>query len=437
MTRHTKPRRPHHTSRHHTAQPRTVPHQYAPLSLTCHVLLLSPVPLCITSFNTTLLPTSTYITHTIPLNHAHTLHPSSLQLIPSQVFATNSHADTYCPYLHAFIKRWAEIPDADAADPDVEQKLKLTDDERYQRRVANLIRYPYIAATFFHLKTELYVEHICKGIMGADAHWMRYVPTCRLNVEQCVQQCVLPFSPFTLHPCPISLVVWFRYEWQSRGSTHVHYFLWLRDAPNLSYLDEWVRETALQMFGEKAELDEAKADQLVARLNERAKAAISDCSCESPACACDRIPCQACVQCDCNCHFPLTAAQLGETAVCTCNCLAARDPEERTCDCRATRDAKWWEERCTRWSDAWDKAADKPDSVGDDHPSTKRHWSHTCLQDECSVADNESLTAQVDSVKAEVSAVRNQVNRHSKHTPYCLRRDPKTGKLIVSNLLSF
>ena len=45
-----------------------------------------------------------------------------------------------------------------------------------------------------------------------------------------------------------------------------------------------------------------------------------------------------------------------------------------------------------------------------------------------SVTDNESASKQIDLVKSEVSALRNQVNRHSKHTPYCLRRDQKSGQ---------
>ena len=100
------------------------------------------------------------------------LHPTQSPLL-WQVFATNSHADTYDPYLALFIKTWAEIPDGAATDPDVDRKLDISDNERYERRAANLKRYPHIVATYFHMKTELYVEYICKGIMGADAYWMR------------------------------------------------------------------------------------------------------------------------------------------------------------------------------------------------------------------------------------------------------------------------
>ena len=102
----------------------------------------------------------------------------------------------------------------------------------------------------------------------------------------------------------------------------MHYFLWLRDAPDLSYLDEWVRETALKMFGKDSVLDEGMADQLVARLNERAAAAVCDCDADVT-CACN--PTTRCSGCECDCHLPLSKAQFGATAECNCDCKAARD----------------------------------------------------------------------------------------------------------------
>ena len=96
------------------------------------------------------------------------------QLGDPHVFATTSHADTYCPYLHAFIKTWAQIEDDSPDNPDVDCTLEISSDERYTRRAKNLARYPHIVATFFHLKMKLYIEHVCKGILGANAWWMRY-----------------------------------------------------------------------------------------------------------------------------------------------------------------------------------------------------------------------------------------------------------------------
>lgn len=93
------------------------------------------------------------------------------QLGDPHVFATTSHADTHCPYLHKFIKTWAGIADDSTDDPEAQD---ITPDQCYARRAANLGRYPHIVATFFHLKMQLYVEHVCRGMLGADAWWMRY-----------------------------------------------------------------------------------------------------------------------------------------------------------------------------------------------------------------------------------------------------------------------
>ena len=80
----------------------------------------------------------------------------------------------------------------------------LTLSQCYKRRLANIVAYPHLTAQFFHLKTELFFEHIGESL-GCEAHWCRY-------------------------------------EWQARGSTHAHYFLWLKDAPDVSFLDAWVQD---------------------------------------------------------------------------------------------------------------------------------------------------------------------------------------------------
>ena len=40
---------------------------------------------------------------------------------------------------------------------------------------------------------------------------------------------------------------WSRYEWQSRGSTHAHYFLWFRDAPDVSFLEDWTQQAMAKL----------------------------------------------------------------------------------------------------------------------------------------------------------------------------------------------
>lgn len=113
------------------------------------------------------------------------------QLGHAHVFATNSHADTHCPYLHEFIAAWAQkalpIPSGAqlaALDDDIDafwvpQRHDpaypgLSKDERYARRCASLRRFPHVVAQFFHLKTELFIRHVCEEALGANAYWGRY-----------------------------------------------------------------------------------------------------------------------------------------------------------------------------------------------------------------------------------------------------------------------
>ena len=113
---------------------------------------------------------------------------------------TNSHADTYCPYLAKYIKVHAQIADGAVDDPECSH---LSKNGLYGVKLRNIIKYPHLVAEFFHLKTELMVEYV-GSCMGCMAHWCRY-------------------------------------EWQMRGSTHVHYFFWCKGAPRLQFLDDWVK----------------------------------------------------------------------------------------------------------------------------------------------------------------------------------------------------
>ena len=121
------------------------------------------------------------------------------------VFATNSHADTHCPYLHTYILEWARPWLGDQFDERDPFLPGLSESSKYERRVRNLRDFPLPVAEFFHRKTELFIEQIGRAGLGVDHYWVRY-------------------------------------EWQSRGSTHAHYFLWLRGAPDMSFLNEWTRK---------------------------------------------------------------------------------------------------------------------------------------------------------------------------------------------------
>ena len=118
---------------------------------------------------------------------------------------------------------------------------------RYRRRCQNLKQYPLITAKYFHRKTELFVQQIATDTLGADAHWMRY-------------------------------------EWQSRGSTHVHYFLWLRGAPCTDFLNRWTRAAIDEKMRTKEDgvLHEDDIDEIVEDLNARATAAMRHHAIKSP-----------------------------------------------------------------------------------------------------------------------------------------------------------
>ena len=87
------------------------------------------------------------------------------------VFATHSFADTFCPYLAEFILAWRGIDRGGSKSPSAPG---LSEKEAKSRKCALLEANPSLAAHFFALKTELYLEHVCIGILGAQAYWSRY-----------------------------------------------------------------------------------------------------------------------------------------------------------------------------------------------------------------------------------------------------------------------
>jgi hypothetical protein len=292
------------------------------------------------------------------------------------VFATNSHADTHCPYLQDFIKAWASAdfePGGASVDWDA-RAAGLSDDERYKRRVRNLKFYPHLVALFFHLKTELYVEHICKGILKANAYWMRY-------------------------------------EWQARGSTHVHYFLWLSDTPEItSILDRLTAKVAGSILTDGQETSEAQLEELVDTLNAHAQIAAG-----------------------------ITRAKQEPGT--------APPPDASKDDEALAEAAEYWGARCTRWNVFWDKDRHKPNratgigahacsqeapsnklcgacesaadaaDIGRQHQSSPRPGS-ACVS--CTVA--EGAVPPCKAFVNDIGAIRNTpASRHTNCGPYCQR----------------
>ena len=350
------------------------------------------------------------------------------QLGDASAFCTNSHADTHCHHedhpLRDTKDRYeracpperrpasaSELPVDDGCfwlpwrdDPFADD---LSETEAYDRRCANLRRYPHVVAQFFHLKTQLFFEHIAEGALGADAFWCRY-------------------------------------EWQSRGSTHAHYFLWLRGAPDLSFLDDWVQQELRARSPNGEMLSDEQMDDIVCRLNARALKAAQDppmggalfpTDCE---CCCHRsAPGHAsrveCAECDCGtCPDGDTLATKieaalvkeggGGAAVPVAQAHAKGEVENAQC----SRAAQWWQSMAERHSREWDAAAKQPNLGDGAHAAS---LPHTGLN-ECMQCDEDDASDQLpEAIIKDRAQVLNKCNRHTRcRASYCLRRDPKTGK---------
>lgn len=97
------------------------------------------------------------------------------------LFFTVSAADIQWPDLHQ------HMPAHPGAPPQDEQ-------EAYRIRMANLNNNPAIAAYYFQKRWEIFYQEVVKPQLDVVDHWWRF-------------------------------------EWQHRGSSHIHGFLWLRHAP--------------------------------------------------------------------------------------------------------------------------------------------------------------------------------------------------------------
>jgi hypothetical protein len=102
------------------------------------------------------------------------------------LFFTVSAADIQWPDLHE------HMPAHPGAPPENEQ-------EAYRKRMANLNENPAIAAYYFQKRWKVFFEEVVGPQLNVVDHWWRF-------------------------------------EWQHRGSSHIHGFLWLRDAPSVENL---------------------------------------------------------------------------------------------------------------------------------------------------------------------------------------------------------
>jgi ATP-dependent DNA helicase PIF1 len=119
------------------------------------------------------------------------------QLGSPHLFFTLSAADLHWPELHRLIENQRAFESGNAPL----NLENLNEQARYNRRIDNLTKYPHIAASFLQFRVKEFLD--------------------------CVKQ--IPGFEF--------VDFWYRFEWQFRGSGHVHGFLWLKDGPCLEEMD--------------------------------------------------------------------------------------------------------------------------------------------------------------------------------------------------------
>lgn len=108
------------------------------------------------------------------------------QLGTPHAFITFSAADLQWPDLHAYMP--------------VQAQPTATEAERQRINAKNVNENPAIAACWFYRRFELFFAKVLKPLLGVE-DW------------------------------------WYRFEWQNRGSSHVHGLVWLKHAPSPDTLD--------------------------------------------------------------------------------------------------------------------------------------------------------------------------------------------------------
>lgn len=69
-----------------------------------------------------------------------------------------------------------------------------------KHRLENVINNPHITSLYLHQRLTIFHEEVIEKLLGVIDYW-------------------------------------YRYEWQHRGTAHVHGFLWLQDSPYMDKLD--------------------------------------------------------------------------------------------------------------------------------------------------------------------------------------------------------
>jgi len=119
------------------------------------------------------------------------------QLGSPHLFFTLSAADIQWPELHRLI----ELQRSYSTNEPPLNLDELSETAAYDRRIDNLTRFPHIAASFLQSRVKAFLDSL------------QQIPEFK-HVDH-----------------------WYRFEWQHRGSGHVHGFLWLKDGPAIDEMD--------------------------------------------------------------------------------------------------------------------------------------------------------------------------------------------------------
>ncbi|KID80837.1 ATP-dependent DNA helicase PIF1 [Metarhizium guizhouense ARSEF 977] len=117
------------------------------------------------------------------------------------VFCTWSCADHQWDDLHRHLPRYVQWRDG-------------TDEDRRKIAWENVQRFPHIIAAWLDIRFKAFLKYVMTSFLGLDDYW-------------------------------------FRYEWQARGTGHIHCIIWMRDSPAMGARTPEQREAFAQYWNKK------------------------------------------------------------------------------------------------------------------------------------------------------------------------------------------
>ena len=116
-------------------------------------------------------------------------------------FCTWSCADHQWDDLHKHLPRYEQWRDG-------------TDEERRKIAWENVQRFPHVIAAWLDIRLKAFLKYVMTSFLGLDDYW-------------------------------------FRYEWQARGTGHIHCIIWMRNSPTMGARTPEQREAFAQYWNEK------------------------------------------------------------------------------------------------------------------------------------------------------------------------------------------